>query len=466
MKKIFVLMFLLCLPINLSAQEKLTLTLEKCIRLALERNEAVLQAQETLRRAEANLKVAQSDQYPQLGLTSSFLQRENSDKDKYKDYRSSVSLSQLFLRFGEMPDFLDKAHEDVRIALIDLKRAQKEVAYNVQRVFYNILLAQEEIKERNKLESAIQQKLSRVRERQKAGILLKINVLNTELELAEQQREINELSRSIDIDKTELVQLIGEDELKEVEIVGSIPEIEYTLDDAVKLALTNRLDLQLLQGDIERQRRLVRETLWNRLPELKASFRYKDATLSLEQQNHTWDALFSYDVPILSKEQGKPEAGYLLGQGIGTTSPYDSLDSAGQEGWELRFNFDIPIFDGFYQKELQKGEQAELNRLLSKFKEQEKAITLEVRRAYRNVASAKERVEIEQKVVQIQKESLRLIEALLETAQESEQYRTLTFDDVISARAAYTEAQRVYFQARKNYTQAILALRQSMNVMN
>ena len=462
MKKIFVLALLLCLPISLSAQEKLTLTLEKCIKLALERNEKVLQAQERLRRAEANLKAARADRYPQVGLTSSFLQREDGDsKDKYKDYRSALSLSQLLLRFGETPYSLDKTQEDVRIASLDYERARKEVAYNVRRVFYNILLAQEEIDERRKLESAIRKKLSRVKDRKKAEILLKINVLNTELELAEQQREINELSRSFDLGKIELVQLIGEDELKEVAVVGNIPEITYTPDNAVKLALENRLDLLLLQGDIERQKRLVKEILWNRLPELRASFRYEDALLSLKQQNRTWDALFSYDVPIWERGLQQEKEG----QGIGMTYPPDSSDYGGREGWELRFNFDIPIFDGFFTKEQKKSEQSELNRLSFKKKESEKTITLEVRHAYSSVASTKERVEIEQKVVEIREENLRLIETLLETVLEGEQYRSLTFDDVISARAAYTEAQRVYFQARKAHVQAQEALLRTMGVI-
>ena len=248
MKKIFVSIFLLCLPTNLSAQGKLTLTLERCIRLAIERNEAVLQAQQALFKAEANLKIAQSDQYPQVGLTSFYEQQKNGDQQEYKDYRTAASFSQLLWRFGGVPDFLDNAQEDMRIARIDYERAQKKAAYAVRQVFYNILLTQEEIAERRKLEVAIKQKLQRVKERREAGILLQINVLNTELELAEQQREINELERSLDLDKTELVQLIGEDELAEVEVVGEIPESDYTLEKSTQLALKNRLDLELLKG--------------------------------------------------------------------------------------------------------------------------------------------------------------------------------------------------------------------------
>ena len=463
MKKILVSIFLLFLPASLSAQGRLTITLDRCIRLAIKRNEAVLQAQQALRKAEANLKVAQSDQYPQIGLTGFYEQQKNGagniaydqmifqdglyyPQEEYKDYRTAASFSQLLLRFGGVPDFLDNAQEGVRIARIDYERAQKEAAYAVRQVFYNILLTQEEIAERRKLEAAIKQKLQRVNERRKAGILLQINVLNTELELAEQQREINELERRLDLDKIELIQLIGEDELSEVEVIGEIPESDYTLEKATQLALKNRLDLELLKGDIQRQERLVRETQWNRLLEFDASLRYEDAKVTVQNRNRTWDTVFSYDAPIWEKE---PE--------------YDEFDQ--DEGWEVRFNLGLSVFDGFRTKGLKDHENAELSRLRFQLKELEKKVTLEVRRAYRAVASAKERMEIEQRIVQIRQENLRLIEALLETSQESEQYRSLTFDDVIEARSVFTSAQRVFFQARRAYAQAKEELLKAMGVI-
>jgi len=463
MKKILVSIFLLFLPASLSAQGRLTITLDRCIRLAMKRNEAILQAQQALRKAEANLKVAQSDQYPQIGLTGFYEQQKNGEgnimynqmtfrdglyypQEEYKDYRTAASFSQLLLRFGGVPDFLDSAQEDIRIARIDYERAQKEAAYAVRQVFYNILLTQEEIAERRKLEAAIKQKLQRVNERRKAGILLQINVLNTELELAEQQREINELERRLDLDKTELIQLIGEDELSEVEVIGEIPESDYTLEQATQLALKHRLDLELLQGDIQRQERLVRETQWNRLLEFDASLRYEDAKLTVQNRNRTWDTVFSYDAPIWER---KPED--------------DESDQ--DEGWEVRFNLGLLVFDGFRTKGLKDHENAELSRLRFQLKELEKKVTLEVRRAYRAVASAKERMEIEQRIVQIRQENLRLIEALLETSQESEQYRSLTFDDVIEARSVFTSAQRVFFQARRAYAQAKEELLKAMGVI-
>ena len=166
----------------------------------------------------------------------------------------------------------------------------------------------------------------------------------------------------------------------------------------------------------------------------------------MQNRNRTWDTVFSYDAPIFQKKLEDSE--------------FDQ-----NEGWEVQLNLGLSVFDGFRTKSLKGHENAELERLHFQLKELEKKVTLEVRRAYRAVANAKERVEIEQKVVQIRQENLRLIEALLETSQESEQYRSLTFDNVIEARAAFTAAQREFFQARREYAQVKEELLKAMSVI-
>ena len=95
--------------------------------------------------------------------------------------------------------------------------------------------------------------------------------------------------------------------------------------------------------------------------------------------------------------------------------------------------------------------------------EKSKQIRVEVRRAYRAVANAKERVEIEQKRVQIFEYRLRTIERVLEEITvEVPAYRGLTFDDAFQAQAQFTEAQRVFYQARRDYAQVKEQLRQEM----
>lgn len=52
------------------AQEKLNLTLEKCVEMTLENNEQILKAQQELAEAEGILRTARSDKELQLNFTS------------------------------------------------------------------------------------------------------------------------------------------------------------------------------------------------------------------------------------------------------------------------------------------------------------------------------------------------------------------------------------------------------------
>ena len=213
--------------------------------------------------------------------------------------------------------------------------------------------------------------------------------LNTELELSEQQLALNELQRRLDVDTAELISLTGLDPLAQVVLSQPLPDDDVTLGAAVELALASNLDLRDLRGDIVRQERLAAETIWNRLPELSAEARYKDLHLLLEQhqQNRTWDAKALYDPIILDRERDVPS--------IFETSP------RAQDGWELRFNLNIPLYDGKKTENLRAVELAELERLQLEYVEKTKSIRVEVRRDYRAVANAKERVEIEEKRVKI-----------------------------------------------------------------
>ena len=222
--------------------------------------------------------------------------------------------------------------------------------------------------------------------------------LNTELELSEQQLALNELQRRLDVDTAELIRLTGLDPLAQVALSQSLPNDELTLDTAVELAFVNSLDLRDLRGDIVRQERLAAETIWNRFPEISAEARYKDLHVLLEQhqQNRTWDAKALYDPVIFDQERDASS--------IFQTNPRT------QDGWEVRFNLNIPLYDGKKTENLRSVELAELERLQLEYTEKTKLIRVAVRRDYRAVANAKERMEIEEKRLSIRQQQLRTIE--------------------------------------------------------
>ncbi len=431
------------------AQNQVTLTLENASRLVLKDNEKVLKAQKILERAKASLRIDRSVYLPQVGFTSFYEQRKNDDLGlDEKDYVSRVSLSQLIARFGEVPGDLDQAQENVRISEIELERAKQAVIFALRRLWHNIALTEEEIQQRSTVESTLQAKLKGARRKHEEKRIPILSVLNTEMELAEQQLALNELRRRLDIDKAELIRLTGLDALASVRLSGSIPNDDLTLERAVKLGLENRLVLKELTGAIDRQERLVKETLWHRIPELDASLRYRDAHLFLNQRDRTWNTTAAYDPAFLKRERDDAR------------SFADSRDD--RNGWEMRVNFNIPLFDGGLTEGYRDAERAELSRLQLGLIDLQKQIRVEVHRAYQEVTNAKERMEIEDKRVQIFEQRLRTIERVIDEGLDLPSYRGLTFDDAFEAQAQFTEAQRVFYRTRRDYAEAKEQLRETM----
>ncbi|MCY3552823.1 MAG: TolC family protein [Candidatus Poribacteria bacterium] len=435
-----------------SAQQLISLQPARAIELALQNNETVRKAEKVVERAKANLRVSKAIYLPQVGVTSEYQRQKNGDIDE-RDYLTRAQMSMLLAQFGEIPEALDIAQEEVRKAEIDHERAKKESVHAVRNLWHNIILTQEEIKQRRTIEIELDEKLAGTISKHEEKRIRYLSRLNTELELSEQRLALNELQRRLDVDTAELIRLTGLDPLAQVVLSQSLPDDDITLDDAVELALVNSLDLRDLRGDIIRQERLAAETLWNRFPELSAEARYKDLHLLLEQhqQNRTWDAKALYDPVIFDRERDVPS--------IFETNPRT------QDGWEVRFNLNIPLYDGKKTANLRSVELAELERLQLEHTEKTKLIRVAVRRDYRAVANAKERMEIEETRLSIREQQLRTIERVLDEVTFDipiPGYQGLTFTDAFQAQAQFTEAQRVFYQTRRDYAEAKEKLRETM----
>jgi len=149
----------------------------------------------------------------------------------------------------------------------------------------------------------------------------------------------------------ELLQTIGADEEAEIAVSGELPDTEFVIADSIVAAMANHIDLKDMRGQIERQERIVKEVIWELLPEFRTSYRYKDTSLILEQEGRTWDTSLAYDKPIWEKE----------GAGIPK-----------RDKWEFSLGLGFPIFDGFRVKGVMQMEQARLDRLKTELLQREK----------------------------------------------------------------------------------------------
>ena len=113
-------------------------------------------------------------------------------------------------------------------------------------------------------------------------------------------------------------------------------------------------------------------------------------------------------------------------------------------------------------------EEARLKKLTIELLQKEKQIRLEVRNAYQEVDNAKEKMDIQGKVLTLSRKTLERMEAIMETPVISQKYPHLagiTFDDVLRAREDYTDAQTSYFDQKRNYMLAREDLRQKMGIV-
>lgn len=444
---LLIFMFSALLLNSSHAQMQLNVTLERCVKMTRENNEQVLKAMQDLAVAEGILTTARSDEYLQMNFTS-WYQRSKTEGDfETKDYSGTLSAEQLLLRFGAVPRKLDEAQEQYRRAELDLQSAEIDAVSKTRQIFYDIILINEEIAEREELRKKIDLKLKRTEDRVAKKIALELDLLDVQLELAQQDLNINNLRRSLRVKKTELLQAIGADEESEVVVSEELADEELNLDSSIRAALEHRVELKDIRGQIERQKRIEREAMWEMLPQLEASYRYKDASLILRQQDKTWDSLLAYEKPIWEKNE---------------------MEEANKDKWAFSLGLGFPIFDGFRVKGLVETEKARTEKLRIELLQKEKQIRLEVKRAFQDIADSKENMEILARIVVFREKTLERMEAITLNPVISQKYPHLagiTFDDVINARENYTEAQKNYFSQKRNYMLARENLRQKMGVI-
>ncbi len=450
-KAVFVFSFLTLmfstLLLNISfAQKVLLLTLGECVDMTLENNEQILKARQDLVAAKGVLTTARSDEYLQMNFTSWYERSKSDGAFETKDYNGTLSAEQLLLRFGEVPRPVDDAQEQCRLAELGLQSARLDEGDKTRRIFYDIVLAQEEIRERETLRIEIVKKRDRTKGRLAEGRSLPLDLSSVELELADQDLNINTLKRALRVKKTELLQAIGADEEAAIEISGESSGAEFLMDNCIKAGMANRVELMNIRGQIQRQERIVKETFWEFLPEFRSSYRYKDTSLILRQQDRTWDTLLAYEKALWEKEGGRtPE-----------------LDK-----WQFSLGLSFPIFDGFRVKGIMQTEEALLEKLKIELVRKEKQIRLEVKRTYQDVADQKERMDIMERKVLLRGETVEGMEFIMENPPRGEKYRYLVVDfvDVIKAREDYLQAQKNYFDQKRIYMLARENLRQAMGVI-
>lgn len=302
-----------------------------------------------------------------------------------------------------------------------LSRSREQLVFNVSSVFFSILSQRYVVESLEFSKRTLNEHFRRVEALVAAQKAARVDLLRTEVRLADiQQRLVREenvmaiqqhiLSNLLGIEpQPDRISIHGELELQQIE---SVPDF----DTALAAARSTRSD-------------------------------YLAARAALEAQAHKVDATGAGHWPIVSL-QGSYGGRRVVGSTVGTG---DESDDVGRVGVAM----EIPLFEGGRVNARIQEQRADLAAAQERLRKLELQMRLELETARLNVYSARERMTAIRKAIEQAKESLRIERQKYELGRGA-------ILDVLDAQSALLDSQTNYYRALADHQTALAQLRLAM----
>jgi outer membrane protein len=400
---------------SLTYAQPINLTMQDSVNLALRHSPAVKTAQMDVAKTSWQIKENKASYLPAISANHIQTKNEQSTADLPANSHSTFLEAKTILYSGGMNEGLvAQAQELHDSARYNLKFTRQQVISNTQLAYYNVLQA-----EKNEIlaEEAVQrlaQHLSIVEAQYAEGIVLKSDVLRTEVELAQAKQNESKAQNAHKMTNGTLITLLGLPPDEEITLADTIASKAYdgTLSQAIQTALQNRNDLKQTYQEQKSVQLGVQIAKSDKLPNVSLS-------VKKEWQNQT----------ISSDNQ-----------------------------WSAQLAVAFNVFDG--SKTRAKIKQAELEAAKSGELVEQKIeqVTLEIREAFYNMQDARTAVDIASQVVAKAEEDYAI-------AQVRYQSGIGTNLDVIDSQGALTAAKLNYTNSLYDYSKYIVQLKQAMGTV-
>jgi outer membrane protein TolC len=417
------------------SQEKMTLTLDKSVRIALSQNPGHLASEERVDAAYSQLREAAAGFMPSLNAQGLHTLNEKSmelefpsfvpgeppqrvEIDFTRDFQFSMSLTLPLYTGGRLTSGFKQAKYNLESSREAVRQSKQLTVFNTKRAFYGHLLAKEFVTVAEEAVRVAEENLENVKNMYEVGMATKMDLLRSEVRLTNMQPQVIAAKNNLRISELNLKIILGMDLSQPVEIQGSLSyePWEPDLEECIKTALVQRPEMR--QFDF--QRKMAGEALkFNQagyLPTLAVSGSYSFWADKLNFKGDTWSSFYAVNLVLT-----------------------------------------IPIFNGFKESAQIARSKAMIREIELNKKALLDAVELEVRQAVLRLGEAKETLVSQEKNTEQAKESLRISQLNF-----SEGMATTL--DVISAEAAYSQAQVNYSQALYSYAVAVAELDRAMGV--
>ncbi len=332
MKRSFFISSLMALIVSLwlngltEAQDKLTLTLDACVRRALEQNKKILQVEKDIEVGHSRVKQAKSAYFPQVDAQGSYTAfeglpsiefpigefvpgmppgaTEKVEMDFTRDYIASLTLQQPLFTWGRIRNAHKQAELGLNIRQESLRQQQQNVILDVNRVFYGALLAKESIRVAEEAVALAEEHLHTSEVRYEAGEASEFDFLRAKVQLANLQPQVIKARDGLKLALLALKNLLGMPQNREIELVGAMISSErtLTLDQCLHISLERRPEIFMLLNQKQIGRRTIKMAQANNKPSLAFVTRYQlennDLFSGWDEWQKSYNGMLVLSVPI------------------------------------------------------------------------------------------------------------------------------------------------------------------------
>lgn len=424
-------------------EEPIVLTLEDCIRIALEHNRELIVAREKIEEVGGQTAIAHSRFLLHLDVLGKYdATRTEIEGEEEEIYESSVKLTQRLLEFGKDTQGDIGLRETERQTIYAYESKLRDVLSNIRRQFFLVLLRDAQIQIRRDNLKEFERKLYKVQKEFETGQLVSLfSVLTAELNALNEEVSINDLERDRLRSKMQLLQLLGRPMGDLVGLSGALTDFEMDEEEAVRIAKQNSISVALARERLAEQRRLVRKLNWDYMPDLAmqggVESGRKKAGMEVSNSQDTWGLDLSSEYQLSEREESP---GYR---------DEDRTD------WFANLQVRVPVLEGWEREGRARMETAKLHQRTAELKKEEELVELAVRQAYQTLLGAAESRRLMERRVQIDRRRFELQTMKLDRA-------LIQDDELETFRSQFFSSQDRFFTDQNKYISAQEDLRKAM----
>ncbi len=411
-----------------------SLTLPEAVDIALKNNPAIGAAGAYAEAVRRGIRVAQAGHYPRLDFSEGFMRGNGpvyvfgtllnqsqftarnfelgflNNPPPLNNFRTQFAATMPLFDAGQISRKVRDARLEAEGAEHALQRTQEEVIFNVVDAYFNELLARESVRVAQSSEDMSNADLARAQARQEQGLTVPSDVLSAQVQLAQAKEDLIRAQNALAIAHAGLNVAMGlpEDALNEIQ--GTLAEVTFesgTLAERQDKALAVRPDYQ--------EAKIGRERAVNGVNTARAEFLPKIGLFSSWELNN------------------------------------QTFAARGSNNWAAGATLSLNLFDGGANRAQLAESRARERQAEASQAQLAAQIRLQVREAFLNLTSARQRVEVSRESASQAEESLRILQNRYETG-------LATITDLLRAETMRRAAKRNFLNAVFDYRIAFAAL--------